>query len=323
MDEEYGTLLLMIDGFDPRIGREAGCKHIWQTEWGVTNLAAYNNMDFLHSIVLWYELVTGKMAGKELIGNMYEFKIRIPHIKPMKVRVPPKLGDTMQNKFWREDRIGKSLAKLSPLRKIVDQKIWEERISVDETIARHFKHYPTQSSDPMSFEDKNYKLIDVPLTTHNFEDHKRIRYEQGRFANDVYDENLLSDFESVAWERYSKSEEELLDSICKDYRFIGFFTSILDIHGHQLIWKPDSMKRAYRKVDDLIGKIEDYGIFKLLASDHGFNQVSKYYGAHSNEGFWSCSERLGLDRPTLGELSRLVVDRAYLPYSNFPYIFEV
>jgi hypothetical protein len=204
-------------------------------------------------------------------------------------------GRLMESKMWREDKIGRMLSNFSPVRKIIDEIIWTVRLPVEQTLFRYFE---------------KYKAIDVPLFNHDYEGHKNERYLLGAYYNDIHDKKALDDFESAVLENYLRNKEELLNSIDRDYDIVWFFTSLLDLWGHVHIAKPAKMMKVYKEVNDLVGEVKNHGVFTIIVSDHGMVQVSKHFGDHRDEGFWSSNEPLRLKKPTLGQLHQVLVKQA-------------
>jgi len=286
-----GTIALLIDGLDWRIVQKNNYKNLMQASYGTTDLSRY---EILHSMIIWAEWLTGKNMEKQLAETLYEFKFRLPFVDRLKIRVPVRLGRFMEKKMWKEDRLGRMLSKLSPIRKMMDENIWKVRIPARKTIFRHFE---------------NYRAIDVPLFNHDYETHKEERIAMGEFFNDIHDKQLLREFESVVWEGYSKNKKELLDELPENNDLLVWFTPILDLYGHALICRREKILKAYKEVDDLVGNVRKQGRFVLIVSDHGMEKTGRHFGDHSKVGFWSTSEPLLLKRPRLEKLHRIIVKR--------------
>lgn len=267
-------------------------RELFGSEYENLRLTTYGNTDISEfklprSVILWSSFLTSRNMEIHLKDMLYEFGFG-----PFRVRIPTDVGDTFERHIW-GGWSGKILGKLAPLRKYLKERIWSIKLKPKKTFLRYFTSYVAIDMVALSHKRRRHKRERELMSdyfNYNVEegiiDKLREIIHKFYYGNNEIHKNqkdlhkmdeILKNYERLAWEGHLENKAELFDALDKDYEIILFFTPLADLIGHINFGSEKEMRDVYRELNSLVGSlremVKDKGTTIIGISDHGMEQV--------------------------------------------------
>jgi len=119
------------------------------------------------------------------------------------------------------------------------------------------------------------------------------------------------EFEGRLWDFYEREVAECLRHIEQhDWKLIMAHFKFTDYFGHMFGGNPTKMWEIYTVADNLVAeiktKIDGDKTLLLVMSDHGIRPIGKY-GDHSDHGFYSLNQKMGLNNPKITDFFPIIL----------------
>lgn len=182
--------------------------------------------------------------------------------------------------LWASFLTGKNMEAQIPLKTQ-----WEFKVPPEQTFLKFFH---------------TYKAIDVPAFSHKPSHKEERKLLKGYFE----DEATIEEYDTLVWRIHEENKKQFLAAIDKYDLVMGYF-NLADSIGHLSFGITDKMAKVYSELDGLAETIKDDDNTVLIISDHGMKAVGRF-GDHSQNGFYSFNQKLGLNLPKVTSFFNLI-----------------
>lgn len=288
-------VIIGLDGLEYTLVEKFDLKHIKQVEYGKVDLSGF---DLLATPMIWASFICGLPPEKHGITIGTWVKWKNPFLELAK-NISVKLG------LWR----------IPAKRKLFEWLGFEREIK-----------YPTKEY----FESRRIKTIfdlvdnSVAISVPSYQpfiDEETVTL----LREAIKDSNKEEIFLRKVWGDFQKKKELCLREVKqKAWELFMVHFHISDHIGHLFRGDLTTMFETYITLDKLIQEIKqsiEENVFLLIISDHGMKPFSRKfindsvprasalagrYGEHSEYGFYSCNQELGLENPKITDFYPLI-----------------
>ena len=183
--------------------------------------------------------------------------------------------------LWASFLTGKNMEKQIPIKTQ-----WSFKVSAEQTFLKHFK---------------TYKTIDVPAFSFKQKNHAE---ERKLMKNYFEDKATVEEYDATIWKNHEENKKEFFKSLGKHALVMGYF-DLADAIGHLSFGITEKMAEVYKELDNIAEEIKNLDHNILIISDHGMKPVGRY-GDHSENGFYSFNNKLGLNLPKITSFYNLI-----------------
>ena len=289
------VLILGIDALEYKRVKEWNLQNLMQEEHGKTIVPVSEGFDEPATLVVWPSFI----AGKEPLEMGFDV--------PILYRQPIKwfLGSVyFPLKFSFADDEVSIQDKMKTRSKMIS------RINLF-LMKAGFGRYPERKDIkvPTLFDNEeiNSIHINVPVYDEIFSAEGRDSARNG-VIRAISDKEFRNEFEKRLRKEFEDGENKVFDLLKKDdWDLYMQYFYVLDGVQHVFFKNKIKVMDYYLRFNEFVGKVREQlpeDMMLLIVSDHGGEN-----GLHTDHGFYSCNQELGLENPKISEFKDIIENR--------------
>lgn len=265
-------VIIALDALEYDLVEEFSLENLKQKECGKTDLQGFG---LLATPIIWASFITGLAPEKHKVNFYWVWDNDVLE-KPIVSFLSHKIGGILELLGFKRTHHRKKHFMRKGIKTIFDL--------VDNSVALNVPSYQEYASREIS------RALHDAITNSSRE----------------------VEFETKVWKVFKRRRKECLHRFEEGgWKVFMAYFNFTDYFGHLFRGNLAKMSKVYsvaeKLVRDLKSKINSDQTLFLVISDHGMKPVGRY-GDHSNYGFYSVNEQLGLQNPKITDFFQIILD---------------
>lgn len=292
------VLILGIDALEYNRVIEWDLKHLKLKEFGKTEVPISEGFGEPVTLVVWPSFISG--YEPMIMG----FDAPIIYRQPLKFILEKIYFPLTSNIKPQSEHDVSILEKTTKKNKIISRTNY---ILMKAGMGR----YPEREDikKPTFFDNPNYKSIhhNIPVYDAVFTTEDRDSARNG-VIRAISDKEFRKDFEKKLLDELKIGSQNVFNNLKKpDWDLYMQYFYVLDGIQHVYYKNKIKLMNYYMKFNNFVGKVKEKipnDMMLLIVSDHGQEN-----GLHTNYGYYSCNQKLGLNNPKIYDFKRLIENK--------------